>query len=68
MKNLVSDMSSLKSELSNHKLFVAENYAKSQDVKSLGDAMMARFDMVQGSLSKMDISLATITERIKHVE
>lgn len=68
IKSLVFDMSTMKKDLSDHKLAVAETYAKSQDVKSLTDAMLARFDIVQSSLSKVDISLATLTERIKHVE
>lgn len=67
LRSLIADMSRLREDLSDHKLFVAETYARDDELKSLSKGIFDKLEDVKNTLSRMDIAIATITERVKHV-
>ena len=64
MRSTISDLHILEKDLSDHKLNVSEHYSKTADVKNSFEKVCDRLDAMQSTISKIDISVATLTAKI----
>lgn len=58
VRNTIADLRTVEAELSNHRLHVSENYAKSADVKESYEKLCRYLDEVRDAINRMAVAVA----------